>query len=193
MGLRAPFLPIEYLPKNTINIIKQILGVIMSVTKVNGGITSKQSLAGSLKYFKMTGAFAYAVSDGSVTIGNPVNGGSTNVTYYTLIKNGDGVPGSLADLAIRALSEKCNIVEIGLVGAPGAETAIHFSASGSSFGWIDNTGAIDVVGMKAAITNLGATIVAPTTSGSPNNPSATPVTASVSTNVTITNVPFKLA
>lgn len=161
--------------------------------KINGGITISQSLTGSLKYFKMTGAFAYTVSDGTVTLAGAVSGG-TSTTTYPLVGVNDPVPNSLAALAINAIMTKCTVVETGVVGAPGSETAIHFSAENTSFGWLDANGAVDTAAMVAAIAALGATVTVPTTSGGAvGDNTVPPATAARSTTVAITQVPFVLA
>jgi hypothetical protein len=166
----------------------------MPTPRVNGGIITDQMLAGKLLYFKMTGAFAYTVSDGTVTLQNGVAQGATPVTSYPLVGEDRPVPGSLADLALRQISERCSITEIGVIGAPGAETEIHFSCEGSAFGWIDMNGDVDVAAMIAAVATLGATVDVPTTSGGAvGDNTVAPATANVSTTVVITEVPFELA
>lgn len=163
-------------------------------TKVNGGVITDQMLTGSLRYFKMSGNFAGTVSPGTVAIDSTSAGDAA--TYYFLVGSSDTprpVPGSLADLALRTIMDKCTVVEIGLVGAPGAETEVHFSAANTSFGWLDDAGETDVVAMQDAIAALGATITVPSDSGSVDDNTATPVTTDVSTAVTITQVPFILA
>jgi len=166
--------------------------------KINGGIVASQALTGSLKYFKMTGNFNYTVSDGTVTLAGAVSGG-TSTTTYPLVGLGDPVPNSLAALALNAITERCTIVEIGLIGTPAATTEIHFAAENTSFGWIDENGDVDTAAMVAAVAavavpDTGTTVVVPTTSGGTvgENTSA-PATATVSTTVTITQVPFALA
>lgn len=167
----------------------------MPTPRVNGGIITDQMLAGNLIYFTMTGAFAYTVSNGTVTLDNGVAGSPGGaITYYPLVGEGRPVPGSLADLALRQISERCTITEIGVIGAPGAETAIHFSCDGTAFGWIDASGNVDTAAMIAAVAELGATIDVPTTSGGAvDDNTVAPATASVSTTVVITEVPFELA
>jgi len=166
----------------------------MPTPRVSGGIIADQMLTGSLKYFKMVGAFAYTVSDGTVTLDSSTAGGDPGVTYYYLVGVDKPVPESLAELALRQIMEKCNIVEIGIVGVPGSETAIHFSAANTSFGWLDAAGVVDTAAMVAAVAALGATVTVPTTSSGPvDDNTVVPVTATPSTTVTITEVPFLLA
>jgi hypothetical protein len=165
-------------------------------TQVNGGIITDQMLAGKLLYFKMTGAFAWTVSDGTVTLDSPVTGGATPATTYFTVGEDRPVPGSLANWALEAIMEKCTVVDIGVIGAPGAETEIDFSVDGTAFGWItpvlpDGTGGdVDVVAMQDAIAAIGATLTVPVSAGAAGAP---PVTANVSTTVAITQVPFELA
>lgn len=166
----------------------------MPTPRVSGGIIADQTLTGSLKYFKMAGAFAYTVSDGTITLDSSTAGGDPGVTYYYLVGADKPVPESLAELALRQIMEKCNIVEIGILGAVGAETAIHFSAANTSFGWLDAAGAVDTVAMVAAVAALGANVTVPTTTGGDvDDNTVAPVTISRSTTVTIVEVPFLLA
>ena len=53
--------------------------------KVNGGIINNQTLTGSLRYFKMTGPFAWTVSDGSVNL--PVVFSVIMLIFYLVINN----------------------------------------------------------------------------------------------------------
>lgn len=166
----------------------------MATPRVNGGIISDQMLAGTLKYFKMVGTFAYAVSDGTVTVGPGTSGGSTPTTYYNLVGTDQPVPESLAEHALSVIQERCTVVEIGFVGAPGAETALHFAAENTAFGWIDAAGDVDTAAMVAAIAAAGATITVPTThAGAVDDNTVAPATATPSTTVVITEVPFILA
>lgn len=166
----------------------------MPTPRINGGIITDQMLTGSLLYFKMTGAFAYTVSDGTVTL-LPSTSGGTSTTYYNLVGVDRPVPGSLADDVLRVLSERCTIVDIGVIGAPGSETAIHMAISGTAFGWIDATGAVDVTAMEDAVTDtLGANVTVPTTSGGAvDDNTVLPETVSRSTAVTIVETTFELA
>jgi hypothetical protein len=165
----------------------------MSVLKINGGIVSSQALTGSLKYFKMVGNFNYTVSNGTVTLPPATSGGSTPTPSYNLVGINDPVPNSLASLALNAITARCTIVEIGLKGTPAATTEIHFAAENTSFGWINDIGEVDTAAMVAAVAALGATVTVPTTSGGAvDDNTVPPATASVSTTVTITQVPFLL-
>ena len=55
--------------------------------KVIGGIINSQTLTGSLRYFKMTGPFAWTVSDGSVNLPVQVSGGAVTATTYFVVGN----------------------------------------------------------------------------------------------------------
>ena len=166
----------------------------MPTPRVNGGIISDQMLTGHLRYFKVAGSFAYTVSDGTVTLDSSTAGGTPDSVYYFLVGENKPVPGSLADWVCRKIMDKCTIVEIGLVGDPGAETELHFSAANTSFGWIDDDGNVDVTATQDAIAEIGPTLTVPTTSGGAKDDiTSAPITADVSTTVTITEVPFNLA
>lgn len=163
--------------------------------RVNGGIISDQSLSGSLLHFKIgkgEGNFGYAVSDGSVTIPPSSSGGNPGVTFYQLLGDGEPVPTSAAELALRQISEKCTIVQIGLVGDPDV-TEIHIAVENTSFGWIDSNGDVDTAAMAAAIAALG-TVTVPTTSGIPDDNTATPVTENIDlSDATVTAATYQLA
>lgn len=175
--------------------------------KVNGGIINKQTLTGSLRYFKMTGPFAWTVSDGSVNLPVSVSGGDTTTTSYFVVGNDRPVPNSAAELALAEITKKCDVTIISCQPALyGSTTAIHFACSASAFGWGSDTPAYDVPPanqpedmtaaapqMQAAVRALpNATVYI--TAGAPNMPANVPVTATASfSGVTITEVPFKLA
>jgi len=166
----------------------------MPTPRVNGGIITDQMLSGSLRYFKMTGSFDYTVSDGTVTLENGTGGGNPAVTYYPIVGIDRPVPKSLAEHALNIIMERCTVVEIGVIGVPGSETAIHFSAANTSFGWLDAAGDVDLAAMIAAIAAVGATLTVPTTTGGAvDDNTVAPVTTTPSTTVTITEVPFILA
>lgn len=168
----------------------------MPQVKVNGGIISDQMLSGSLKYFKMVGDFAPTVSAGTVNVDSSTTGGDPGATYYFVVGSSDvprPVPGSLADVALRAIAERCGIVEIAVIGGNGTETAIHFSTANTSFAWIDDAGAVDVIAMQDAVAAAGATVAVPDLSGTVDDATSLPVTKDASTTVVITEVPFELA
>lgn len=175
--------------------------------KVNGGIINSQTLTGSLRYFKMTGPFAWTVSDGSVNLPVSVSGGATTSTTYFAVGDNKAVPNSAAALALNEISKKADITIISCQPALyGATTSIHFACSASAFGWGSGTPAYDVAPanvdedltaaapeMQAAVRALPSATVY-ITAGAANTPSNTPVSASVSfSTVGITEVPFKLA
>lgn len=174
--------------------------------QVNGGIINSQTLTGSLRYFKMSGPFAWTVSDGSVNLPVQVSGGSVTATTYFVVGDGKPVPNSAAELALREISKQCDIVVISLQpDLYGLTTQIQFACSASAFGWGSNTPPYDVppanqpedptaaaTQMQAAVRALGNKTVYVSV-GAPNQ-AATPVTATANLNtVTITEVPFKLA
>lgn len=175
--------------------------------KVNGGIINSQTLTGSLRYFKMTGPFAWTVSDGSVNLPVQVSGGKITATTYFPVGNNKPVPNSAAALALAELTKKCDITIISCQPALyGGTTAIHFACSASAFGWGSDTPAYDVPPanmpedltaaapqMQVAVRALpNATVYI--TAGAPDTPSNAPVPSVVSfATVTIVEVPFKLA
>lgn len=174
--------------------------------KVNGGIITQQTLAGSLRYFKMTGPFAWTVSDGSVNLPVSTAGGSTVATTYFAVGNDKSVPNSAAEYALQEISKKCDITIISVQPALyGGTTQIHFACSASAFGWGSDTpdynvppanAAEDMTAaapqMQAAVRALGNKTVYVSV-GAPSQ-SATPVSAVANLNtVAIVEVPFKLA
>ena len=174
--------------------------------KVNGGIITQQTLTGSLRYFKMTGPFAWTVSDGSVNLPVSVSGGAVTATTYFVVGNNVAVPNSAAELALAEISKQCGIVIIGVQPALyGATTQIQFACSASAFGWGSDVPSYSIPPanmpedpsaaapeMQAAVNALGLQTVYVSV-GAPNQSSA-PVTATVDmSTVTIVEVPFKLA
>ena len=176
------------------------------VVRVNGGIINDQTLTGSLRFFKMTGPFAWTVSDGSVNLPVSVAGDVPATTTYFVVGNNRPVPLSAAELALQEISKKCDIVIISLVpGLYGTTSEIHFACSASAFGWGSDTPPYDVPPanqdedltaaapeMQAAVRALGNKTVYVSV-GAPNQ-SAVPVTAVANLGtVTVTEVPFTLA
>lgn len=174
--------------------------------RVNGGIINEQTLTGSLRYFKMTGPFAWTVSDGSVNLPVSVSGGSTVETTYFVVGNDKPVPNSAAEYALQEISKQAGIVIMSCQPALyGSTTAIHFACSASAFGWGSDTPGYSTPpanlpedptaaapAMQAAVRALGNKTVYISV-GVPNQ-TATPVTATANlATVTITEVPFKLA
>ena len=174
--------------------------------KVNGGIINSQTLTGSLRYFKMTGPFAWTVSDGSVNLPVLVSGGKITATTYFVVGANAPVPNSAAALAFVELTKQCDVTIISCQPALyGATTEIHFACSASAFGWgadtpnystppanmpEDLTAAAPA--MQAAVQALGNKTVYVSV-GAPNQ-AAVPVTAVANlATVTIVEVPFKLA
>lgn len=157
--------------------------------RVHGGIISDQTLSGSLLHFKIIADinFGYVVSDGTVTIPPSSKGGpaGSTTTYYQLVDDGEAVPESAGELILRALSEKCTVVQIGLVGLDAyVATEIHIAIENTSFGWIDETNAIDTDAMAAAIAALGTVTVATTAGGTPGDNTVTPVTEAIDLSAT---------
>ena len=178
----------------------------MSAIRVNGGIINSQTLTGSLRYFKMTGPFAWTVSDGSVNLPVQVSGGQVTATTYFVVGADKPVPVSAAELAFREITKQCDVTIISCQPALyGNTTQIQFACSASAFGWGSNTPPYDVPPanqpedltaaapqMQAAVRALGNQTVYVSV-GSPDQ-SATPVTAVADmSTVTIVEVPFKLA
>ena len=184
------------------------------VLKVNGGIINHQTLAGSLRYFKMVGPFAWTKSDGTVNLPVSVSGGITPVTAYFQVGAERPVPNSAAELALREISKQADITIISLVptvaasGTAGNTTAIHFACSATGLGWGSNTpdytatpGPEDLtaaaIAMQAAVRALPNATVYITAGTNPTPPAApntnTPVTAIANFSaITITEVPFAL-
>ncbi len=161
--------------------------------RVNGGIINSQTLTGSLRFFKMTGPFAWTVSDGSVNLPVSVAGGAVTSTTYFAVGNNKPVPNSAAELAFRELSKQCDIVQISLVpGLYGATTEIHFACSASAFGWGAADPLTSASEMQSAVQSLASQTVYVSV-GAPNQ-SAAPVTAVANmAAVTLSEVSFVLA
>lgn len=174
--------------------------------KVNGGIINQQTLTGSLRYFKMTGPFAWTVSNGSVNLPVSVSGGAVTATTYFVVGEDKPVPNSAAEYALQEISKQCGIVIISCQPALyGDTTQIHFACSASAFGWGSDTPAYSVPpadapedlaaaapAMQAAVRALGNKTVYVSVGSA--NQAATPVTATANLGtVTIVEVPFKLA
>ena len=167
------------------------------VLRVHGGIISDQTLSGSLKHFKVTkaaGNFGYVISDGTVTIPPSSKGGpeGSTTTYYQLVDDGESVPESAAELALRQISEKCTVVQIGVIGSPDA-TELHIAIENTSIGWIDENGDIDTAAMAAAIAALGTVTVATTNGGPAGDNTVTPVTENIDlSDVAVEEVSYQL-
>ena len=126
--------------------------------KVNGGIINTQTLAGSLRYFKMTGPFAWTVSDGSVNLPVQVSGGATTASTYFTVGVDKPVPESAAEIALREIAAQADITIISVQPATyGATTQIQFACSASAFGWGADT---DPEDLTAAAPEMQATVQA---------------------------------
>ena len=167
-------------------------------TRVNGGIINDQTLTGSLRFFKMTGPFAWTVSDGTVNLGSYTSGGTQHPgPEYFVVGNNRPVPNSAAEYALREISQKADIVIINLFPALyGATTEIHFACSASAFGWGETVSGNGIVPaadeMQAAVRALGVKTVNVTVGSA--DPLAAPVTVAADlATVVIAEVPFALA
>ena len=104
--------------------------------QVNGGIINDQTLTGGMRFFKITGPFAWTVSNGSVKLPVVFNGGAPVVKSYFVGGNNKPVPNSAADLVLKEISKQADIVLIGLMpNTYGATTELHIGVSASAFGW----------------------------------------------------------
>jgi hypothetical protein len=177
----------------------------MAAFRVNGGVITDQTLAGSLRFFKMAGPFHWTKSDGSVNLPVLVHGGKVAADSYFVVGEDKPVPNSAAELALQEISKQCSIVIIAPQGAAGAETAIHFACSASAFGWGSDTpgysaaaAALDedptaaAPAMQVAVRALGNKTVYVSVGAA--DQAHVPVTAVADLNtVTITEVAFALA
>jgi len=170
------------------------------------GIITQQMLAGYLSYYKMTGPFAWTVSDGTVNLPVSVSGGAPSITDYFVVGDNFPVPGSAAEIALQTIASKCTIVIIGMVGTYGSITEIDFAVENGSMGWSSDTPpystppadtpqdwAAAAAEMQAAVNALGSITVYVSVGGA-QDPTATPVTATANLGtVVVTKVPFNLA
>lgn len=165
-------------------------------TRVNGGIINDQTLAGSLRFFKMTGPFAWTVSDGTVNVQSSTGGGDPTTATYFAVGDERPVPLSAAELAFREITKQADVSVISLVPGPYAATnAIHFACSATGFGWgADNESdpAAAAAEMQAAVRALGTLTVYNTVGAKDSKRVPVTATANMAT-VAITEVQFKLA
>ncbi len=180
------------------------------VFKVNGGIINDQTLTGGMRFFIITGPFAWTVSDGSVNLPVSVVGGNPTITTYFVVGDKRPVPNSAADIVLKEISKQADIVLIGLMpDIYGATTELHIGVSASAFGWGSDYPPYDVppadtdeeqlpttpthaaLEMEAAIQAIpDATVYI--TVGAPD-PAAVPVSATASfAAATVTEVSFSL-
>lgn len=182
------------------------------VFKVNGGIVNQQTLTGGMRFFKIVGPFAWAVSDGTVNLPVSVVGGpsGSTVTTYFQVGNGMPVPESAAEIVMRTITTQCDVIVMGFVPSQnGSATEMDIACSASAFGWgsdfpdyntppanadedqLPTTPTHAATEMQAAIRLIPSAMVYITTGGT--DQSAMPVTASaVFTGVTVTEVSFSL-
>lgn len=107
--------------------------------QVNGGIINDQTLTGGMRFFKITGPFAWTVSNGSVNLPVIFNGGDPLITSYFVVGNNRPVPNSAANIVLKEISKQADIVLIGLLpNTYGATTELHIAVSASAFGWGSN-------------------------------------------------------
>lgn len=179
--------------------------------RVNGGIVNQQTLTGGMRFFKITGPFAWAVSDGSVNLPVSVSGGAVTATTYFVVGNGRPVPNSAADLALQVITKQSDIVLIGFTpGVNGSSTEMDIAVSASAFGWgsdlplyqtapanadeqqLPTSPTNAAIQMQAAIRALPSATVY-VSSGMPDNSSQPPASSTVVfTGVTVTEVSFSL-
>lgn len=156
------------------------------VDRVNGGIISKQMLTGNLRYFIMTGPFAWTVSDGSVNLPPAYSGGNPASTRYHVVADGAPVPNSAAELALKEIAQKATIVVIGLDYVDDDTTEIHFAVENGSCAWDT---AADIETAVQALSTVDVYV----TSGSIDETNV-PVTSNVDLGtVTVAESPFLLA
>lgn len=175
--------------------------------RANGGIINNQTLTGRLRFFKMTGPFSWTVSDGTVNL--PVLESTTYTPSrdYLVVGRDRPVPNSAAEIALREIGLKADIVIISLRPALyGNTTEIHFACSATAFGWGSDVPDYNLppanVGedltaaapqMQAAVRALGIRRVYTSIGATPSSTTA-PVTANANLGlVTVVEVPFALA
>jgi hypothetical protein len=104
--------------------------------RVNGGIVNNQTLTGGMRFFKIVGPFAWAISNGTVNLPVSVVGGESSVTTYFQVGNGRPVPLSAAEIVLKEVTKQSDIVLVGFVSGIGASsTEMHIAVSASAFGW----------------------------------------------------------
>lgn len=175
--------------------------------RVNGGIINDQMITGKLRFFKMTGPFAWTTSDGTVNLPLVTKGGDPLQTTYFVVGPDLPVPNSAAELAFREITKQCTVLQISLVPDQyGDTTEIHFICDGTAFGWGSDTPgysqppadqdedpAAAAPAMQVAVRSLGNKTVYVSVGAVPD-PSALPVTSTANmATVTIVEVPFVLA
>lgn len=178
--------------------------------RVNGGIVNQQTLTGGMRFFKIVGPFAWAVSDGTVNLPVSVVGGPTSTTSYFQVGDGFPVPLSAAELVMRTVTAQCDVTIIGFTpGVDGTSTEMDIAVSASAFGWgadfpvygvapanadedqLPTTPTHAATEMQAAIRLMPAATVYITVGSA--DQSIAPVTANVVfTAVTVTEVSFSL-
>lgn len=178
--------------------------------RVNGGIINQQTLTGGMRFFKIVGPFAWAVSDGTVNLPVSVSGGAVAATTYFQVGNGAPVPVSAAELVLRTVTQQSDVVLIGFTPSlAGNSTEMDIAVSASAFGWgsdlplysvppanadeqqLPTTPTNAALELQAAIRLMPDAVVYITTGGT--DQSVAPVTTTVSfASVTVTEVSFSL-
>lgn len=104
--------------------------------RVNGGIINQQTLSGGMRFFRISGPFGWAVSDGTVNLPVLVSGGAITATTYFTVGNGMPVPLSAAEIVLQTITQQSDIVVIGFTpGVDGTSTEMDIAVSASAFGW----------------------------------------------------------
>lgn len=172
--------------------------------RVNGGIITQQVLAGNLRYFKMTGPFGWAISDGTINLPIATSGGNPGTTTYFVVGDTQPVPLSAAERALSEISKKCTITIIGFVGSNGTITEIDFAVENNTMGWGSDTPGYSVPpaivpesptaaapAIQVAVRALGVVSVYSTVGSADNT--LTPVIVTVDLNtVVVTETKFNL-
>lgn len=113
------------------------------VIRVSGGIINDQMLTGSQRYFKLGGVnFSGTISDGSVTISLDY-GSSLPPERQTIVTLGEGepVPNSAAEQALRVVQQKATIVVVGV------DAEVHYALENTSMAWEE----IDLFGGRTVV------------------------------------------
>jgi len=133
-----------------------------------------------------TGAFANTIAPAADTIivpGASTAGGDPLTTIEFYVGNGQPVPNSAAERALRALLEKATLIQIALVD----DNNIHLVFENTAFGWADDAE------MQTAVQALGVIGAGAVDSNDPPVPDATNTGTTVDLSaVTVTEVDFEL-
>lgn len=118
----------------------------MPAVRVSGGVLNGQTLAGSLRFFKVVGGAAMFTNtvglvDGGgiptiIVPGAATVGGNPPITTQFFVGEGQPVPGSAAERIVKLLIEKATLVQFAVVG-----DELHLAFENTAFGWgytVDN-------------------------------------------------------